>query len=973
MAIVTSATSKTYSGFSPASVPGCVLWLDAADSNAFTLSGSNITRWNDKSPSHNDFVSAATSTSPVLSNYNGLNAVAWTGTNQQLYSLSNNATTGNALRTMFVVMHNPDAGGSQCFLVTGSETGATAAKCFGFGKNAGADYVYPFLYSAIGADIYSNIQGGITSNPTILTAVFNGSNITGWINGKRSISKATAFDTTPGVWYLGKRQQNGTGSVNSLMLELIQYSTDISATYRQQIETYLGKKWGFFSDVSSVYGRGFSPLDIPGCALWVDAADSSTLTMSGNDVVEWRDKTSNALTLSAVGTPTRGTYNGLGVVQFNGSLGGGPCLQNTGFTNTGPYAIFYMCKFDTVQSGVWQTLTDNVNGLRPFVGLDGSAMVRASMRSGGTPTTNPEIWSIQYSDSDVTKFTVNGSNVLGGSTGYGGVGHTSGFRVGLAGNSGAGLNGWIGEILVYSGTLTTSQFQRIESYFGDKWGIANSNLAKMQYRYPMPTFVRPFVPLDISGCALWLDAADLATLTFSGNEVVGWKDKSGMGYTASNIGTITTTSLNGNTVLNFGTSRMTIPNYSQYVHSTTFLVTRSATGNFIFAMNQYGTYIYLGNWDLYYFSAGGDIIQFKDTSNANGVPVVPTNEYSLVTIGYGGGSNTSVYAVNGTARSATLTGGTARPNVVISNSMFINGNTGQSFDSSQVCEILVYNNPMTRVQAQQVEGYLASKWGIRSTFPTIHPFKVLTPLTTAFTPVQIPGCIAWLDGMDPLANGTTPSNGAAVSIWKDKSGYGRDAESQAASAPTYVSASNSISFSGTVYYKLPDGTLPSGNTPYTIVIVCAPTLADYQWVFSAGQSDLRAVGLVFYPNGTLENGWWTVNVRTSAGAFTANQRAIVVGQYNRPGLYTYKDGALRASNVSLSNRDGVSSNIHIGNRFDGNPVGFVQPFAGTISEILIFNTGLSDTDRQQIEGYLSQKWNLKGALPSTHGLKTIAV
>ena len=43
---------------------------------------------------------------------------------------------------------------------------------------------------------------------------------------------------------------------------------------------------------------GFSPSDIGGLSLWLDAADESTLTLSGSNVSEWRDKSINAYTTS---------------------------------------------------------------------------------------------------------------------------------------------------------------------------------------------------------------------------------------------------------------------------------------------------------------------------------------------------------------------------------------------------------------------------------------------------------------------------------------------------------------------------------------------------------------------------------------------------------------------------------------------------------------------------------------------------
>jgi hypothetical protein len=44
--------------------------------------------------------------------------------------------------------------------------------------------------------------------------------------------------------------------------------------------------------------------------------------------------------------------------------------------------------------------------------------------------------------------------------------------------------------------------------------------------------------------------------------------------------------------------------------------------------------------------------------------------------------------------------------------------------------------------------------------------------------------------------------------------------------------------------------------------------------------------------------------------------------------------------------------------------GIVYPLTGTISEILVFNTALSNSDREHIEGYLAYKWGI--TLPSAH-------
>ena len=49
MATCVNFGQQQYFGFDPRTLPGCSLWLDAADRSSFVLSGSSVTTWNDKS------------------------------------------------------------------------------------------------------------------------------------------------------------------------------------------------------------------------------------------------------------------------------------------------------------------------------------------------------------------------------------------------------------------------------------------------------------------------------------------------------------------------------------------------------------------------------------------------------------------------------------------------------------------------------------------------------------------------------------------------------------------------------------------------------------------------------------------------------------------------------------------------------------------------------------------------------------
>lgn len=93
--------------------------------------------------------------------------------------------------------------------------------------------------------------------------------------------------------------------------------------------------------------------------------------------------------------------------------------------------------------------------------------------------------------------------------------------------------------------------------------------------------VRAFLPTDIAGLALWLDAADAATLTLDGsNNVSAWADKSGAGLSAAQATTTkrpsytSTNRINGINIVDFdGTDDcLQIASITLPVDSTIFAV-----------------------------------------------------------------------------------------------------------------------------------------------------------------------------------------------------------------------------------------------------------------------------------------------------------------------------------------------------------------------------------------------------------------
>jgi hypothetical protein len=223
---------------------------------------------------------------------------------------------------------------------------------------------------------------------------------------------------------------------------------------------------------------GFNPKSIAGLQLWLDAADSSTIT-TGTGVSEWRDK-------SATGSkwtqgfgneqPATGTQsiNGKNVLVFDGS--------NDSLSSVAPLATAMPLSFFLVQRIVSKTsfgmtytagTADNLNirqsgssgGLN--ITASGAAIIDLSTGDDRTGINDILSWVVPSSGDSVlrrngTQLTLSGPALKPVLTGT----HYLGTRV----NS-FYANIYIAEVIAYSTQLTHNQRNDVESYLGKKWGI----------------------------------------------------------------------------------------------------------------------------------------------------------------------------------------------------------------------------------------------------------------------------------------------------------------------------------------------------------------------------------------------------------------------------------------------------------------------------------------------------------------------
>ena len=179
-----------------------------------------------------------------------------------------------------------------------------------------------------------------------------------------------------------------------------------------------------------------------------------------------------------------------------------------------------------------------------------------------------------------------------------------------------------------------------------------------------------------------------------------------------------------------------------------------------------------------------------------------------------------------------------------------------------------YNDIAMELEQQQVEGYLAWKWGVQASLPTTHPYyyqPVVPNLTLSkqianpfieitnyiFSPTQIRNCVLWLDGADQTSIVLSGSN---VSQWSDKSGSNNHAsQATTSNQPTYISSN--LVFNGSNFMTLATPSiLPSGATINgTFFFVTQSASSAVQVFFMYGPNTMVTGGnpQFYYNSGTL--------------------------------------------------------------------------------------------------------------------------
>ena len=770
----------------------------------------------------------------------------------------------------------------------------------------------------------------------------------------------------------------------------------------------------------------FSPTQIAGCALWLDAADISSLfkdtagtqlvTTNGDIVRRINDKSGNSR--NATTSATTNIYktsqsNGNSAIQVPSDSGFATPSFTVSSANT--CSLFIVALQNSPLSGNVALFRNNTGANNTLRLQLESSLTRINVNSLGATTSSlmitrlgfPNIYSVGFDSSAITSF-FNGTSTSGGQSGTSDGSLASSTTYAFATNT--GMNGYFYEVILYNTNLTLIQRQAVEGYLAWKWGTqANLPTTHPYFYNPMiPNLILPaplanplittnttlitMNPTQIAGCSLWLDAADSSTMSFSGAIVTQWRDKSGnLNHATGPANGITLDSANNRLVFP--------PTGTPYLSNTTMAYPLSTRTIFIVA-EETSTALYSGVLSFIPVPNTG-----LDHQTTNGMSIETTNgmRFYQNIAGYQSDLNSTtptnpfpkaiycdrletragsgfVNGLNKTNVTATFTPGTSIGFVV--GGRWTLGSSG--YFKGYMYEILAFSSALSINQRQQIEGYLAWKWGLQASLPTTHPYfynplipNLILPsqvytLSPSFSPLRFSGLSLWLDAADTSRMTLVGSN---ISQYIDKSTNGIIlSNATSANQPTLVLDSNNMPnmlFNGTSQFLVNSAVAASNLTlsnEVTIFFVHTPTNSTNSLICWANYSG-GAFRINFHtPEGTTGFKFDYAQAGGGGRLETSIANYLTSGRRLDGGYKRGTTQVIRAYGLDLAQRTNVltitgSTSLPLAL---GSFFNLGYYYAGRFCELVWYNRGLNDNEIQQIEGYLAWKWGLQSNLPATH-------
>lgn len=277
----------------------------------------------------------------------------------------------------------------------------------------------------------------------------------------------------------------------------------------------------------------------------------------------------------------------------------------------------------------------------------------------------------------------------------------------------------------------------------------------------------PWTPAFLSATA-WFDASNAASISHTSGAVSQWNDLSGSNNhlvqaTSTARPTTGTVSINGRNAIDFdGTSdvmAMASNPFSPTINDAMIImvhrVESTTAQGVLFSLS--GSETAANRWQSHCPWSDGTL--YFDTGNSTGANRVSAaygatvNDVAMVSF-YGSTTN-NVQQVH---KNGTLLIGDATGHAVATA-----GNPAigamSTFQNTSIAEVIMIRGTVSAATREQLEGYLAHKWGLTANLPAGHPYKSAAP-TTASAVANLDGTVSDANG-DPLTTTWTLVSGPA--------------------------------------------------------------------------------------------------------------------------------------------------------------------------------------------------------------------
>lgn len=243
-------------------------------------------------------------------------------------------------------------------------------------------------------------------------------------------------------------------------------------------------------------------------------------------------------------------------------------------------------------------------------------------------------------------------------------------------------------------------------------------------------------------------------------------------------------------------------------------------------------------------------------------------------------------------------------------------------------------------------------------------------------PVGVSGCLIWLDASDSatlydaISGGGLVAADGAVARWEDKSGNARHVlQSTAANRPLRKTSiqflKDCLLFDGTNDNMLSASNFPeTGNAEFSTFVVYKKLTSTKGSVFGWGSTSVSLNAFGIYDSGG------SFQAYGYAGINNFNIQTIPVTDFFLQS-YLKSAGAINATSTARRNKADTSASGHSTStpNISSNPFGVGgwgsytadSMLHGYIAEVLVYDSKLSDANRDLVEGYLYNRWILPPA------------